>query len=197
MVTNVVPFKKKEEPLSGRSDDELMLLSSAGTREAFEELVRRHARRVVAFCAKHVGDRSFGEEMAQEIWLSVWDHRTAYRPEGKFLGWLFTLARNRVRNARRDGARFSVLAHIEDSPAEALDLSPSEVDRLLMAERRARVDRALSNISETLREAVILRFAQELPYDEVARVLETSESTARSRVFHGLRELRRRLRGES
>ena len=137
MATNVVPLRRKEERLEGRLDDELMLLCSAGTREAFEELVRRHARRVLAFCAKHVGHRSLGEEMAQEIWLSVWDHRAGYRPEGKFLGWLFTLARNRVRNARRDRANCSMLAPTKDSPAEAPDLTPSEVDRLLIADGRS------------------------------------------------------------
>jgi RNA polymerase sigma-70 factor (ECF subfamily) len=134
--------------------------------------------------------------MAQEIWLSVWDHRADYRPEGKFLAWLFTLARNRVRNAHRDAARASAIRGAAPNDAEPPDLSPTELDRLLVKERRARVDRALSNLGDTLREAVVLRFAMELPYDDLARVLDTNESTARSRVFHGLRELRRRLRGD-
>ena len=198
-MTNVVPFVKKDEHLPGKSDDELMLLSSREISPAFEELVRRYARRVLGFCVKHVGDHQVGEEMAQEIWLSVWDHRSDYRPEGKFVVWLFTLARNRVRNARRDNARRPAAQHDGDSATalvQAADLSPSELDRLLAIERRSRIDRALAGVSENFREAILLRFGDELPYEEIARILETNESTARSRVFHGLRELRRHLKGD-
>jgi RNA polymerase sigma-70 factor (ECF subfamily) len=199
MTGDVVPFVKKGQELTNRSDDELMMLSSQGVREAFAELVRRYARRVLGFFVKHVGDRQLGEEMAQETWLSVWAHRAEYRPEGKFVQWLFTLAHNRSRNLKRDRAR-RAMAKIDGDPAPAIeraaDLSPNELDRLLIVERRARVDRALAGIPENLREAVLLRFTEELPYEDVARVLGTNESTARSRVFHGIRDLRRRLRGE-
>ncbi len=199
MRTNVVPFAKKGEALPGRPDDELMLLASRGLQAAFEELVRRHSRRLLGFCAKHVGSPAAGEDLAQEIWLAVWDHRASYRPEGRFVVWLFTLAKNRIRNLRRDGARRPLSP--DDAPTPLLerapDLSPSDLDRLVIAERRSRLDRAVASVPENLREAILLRFTEELPYEEVARILDTNESTARSRVFHGIRDLRRRLRGES
>jgi len=199
MSTNVVPLsKKKGEPLTSRSDDELMLLSSRGVHAAFEEIVRRHARRLLGFCAKHTGGQGAGEDVAQEIWLAVWDHRADYRMEGRFASWLFTFAKNRIRNVRRDVARRPrVAGDAGVILARAPDLSPSDLDRLVIAERRSRLDRALANVPANLREALLLRFTEELSYEEVARVLETNESTARSRVFHGIRDLRRRLRGES
>lgn len=198
MFLSVVPFAKKAEDLESRSDDDLMLLSARGVSAAFEVLVRRYARRVVHYCRKEVGDPQVGEEIAQEVWLSVWDHRQAYRPEGKFVVWLFTLLRNRIRNVRRDRARRPGQSEDSDSVlAQIAAVSPAEADRLIAAERRARLDRALGGISDPLREAVLLRFAEELPYEEMARVLETNESTVRSRVFHGIRELRRRLKGMS
>ena len=64
MRTNVVPFAKKGEALPGRPDDELMLLASRGLQAAFEELVRRHSRRLLGFCAKHVGSPAAGEDLA-------------------------------------------------------------------------------------------------------------------------------------
>ena len=199
MSTNVVPFTKKGEPLPSRSDDELMLLSSRGLHAAFEALVQRHARRLLGFCTKHAGSKALGEDLAQEIWLAVWDHRTDYRPDGRFVVWLLTLARNRIRNIRRDSARRP--APPDGDPAAILsrapDLAPSDLDRLVVAEQRSRLDRAVACVPENLRAAVLLRFTEELPYEDVARILETNESTARSRVFHGIRDLRRRLRGES
>ena len=199
MTSNIASFTKKAEPLLARSDDDLMLLSSRGLHAAFETLVRRHGRRLLGFCVKHAGAGGVGEELAQEIWLAVWDHRRDYRPEGRFVVWLFTLARNRVRNAQRDVARRPNVP-IDGDPdlvlARAPDLAPSELDRLVVAERRARLESALATVPENLREALVLRFTEELPYEDVARILDTNESTARSRVFHGIRDLRRRLRGE-
>lgn len=200
MSANVVPFERKPASIAERGDDDLMLLAAAGARGAFEELVRRHAGRLFGFCVKHCADRNVGEEMAQELWLSVWAHRKEYRPEGKFVVWLFTLARNRLRNAARDGSRRPGSLAFDDAAQEGLDpkdLSPNDLDRLIAHERQVRVARALASVPQNLREAVVLRFGEELPYEDVARILDTNESTARSRVFHGLRELRRRLRGES
>jgi RNA polymerase sigma-70 factor, ECF subfamily len=193
----VVPIPKKEEPLGRRSDDELMLLAAAGVRGAFEALCARHAGRLLGFCVKSVGDRAAGEELAQELWLSVWGHRRDYRPEGKFVVWLFTLARNRLRNAARDRGRRPSWGGDEALALGHEAVAPSELDALIAQERQARLTRALAAVSPTLREAIVLRFAEELSYDEIARIVGTNESTARGRVFHGLRELRRRLRGES
>lgn len=190
----ILPFERQSGSLRDRSDDDLMLLASGGMREAFEELIRRHAERVVAFCTKSVGNASLGEEMAQEVWLSVWDQRSNYRAEGKFVVWLFTMARNRVRNAFRERTLTQAPDGVTHDPP---DSSPSELDKLIAEERRVRLDDALARLSPALREAVILRFAHELPYVEIARVVATNESTARSRVFHGLRDLRRRLGGGS
>lgn len=194
MGAEILPFERQTGSLRDRLDDDLMLLASGGTREAFEELIRRHAARVVALCTKSVGSASLGEEMAQEVWLSVWDQRSNYRAEGKFVVWLLTMAKNRVRNVHRERTRKQAPDELTHDPP---DLSPSGLDELIAKERRARLDAALARLSPALRDAVILRFAHELPYVEIARVAATNESTARSRVFHGLRDLRRRLRGGS
>lgn len=189
MSSNVVSFRPKE-PIPA-TDDDLMARSAAGDRLAFETLVRRYARRLLGYCIKQTASPHAGEEMAQEVWLAVWDHRATYRPEGRFVVWLFTLAKNRGRNARRAELR---RAPVSDLDAETPDASPDHLERLLVGEEHARVSRALLGVSENLREAIVLRFTGELPYDAIARVLETNESTARSRVFHGLKELRRRLK---
>lgn len=196
MVPEIVRLPQRGEPLEGRADDELMVLSARGLREAFETLVRRHARRVIGFCAKHLGDLARGEEMAQDVWLSVWNHRAEYHPEGKFVVWLFTLARNRLRNAGRDAKAQKRATPARADADEAVDLSPNALDRMLVEERRARVERSLAHVSDDLREAMNLRFAADLSYAEVARIQSVGESTARARVFQGLKELRRRLRGE-
>jgi RNA polymerase sigma-70 factor (ECF subfamily) len=68
--------------------------------------------------------------------------------------------------------------------------TPKQIDQLLLEERRHRVHDALSRLPERMREALVLRYAQELRYDEMAAILRIGESTLRSRVHHGLRLLR-------
>jgi len=68
--------------------------------------------------------------------------------------------------------------------------SPTQIDRLLVEERQRRVRDALSRLPASMREALLLRYAEGLAYDEMAAVLGTGESTLRSRVHHGLRLLR-------
>src|SRR5690349_16545860 len=87
-----------DAPPEERPDDELMTLSQAGMREAFEVLVRRHALRAIQACARMVGDRELGAELAQQTWVSIWTHREHFRAEGRFVPWLVAAARNQCRN---------------------------------------------------------------------------------------------------
>jgi RNA polymerase sigma factor (sigma-70 family) len=171
-----------------RSDDELMTLAQAGMRDAFAVLVKRHATRVIRVCSKLVNDAALGEELAQETWLAVYAARAKYHAEGRFVVWLLTAARNRCRNHLRHH-RVTRL-HREVLQSEPAVLSDDQVERLLREERGRRVHDALAHLPERLREALILRYAEDLRYDEMAEVLAVGESTLRSRVHHGLRQLR-------
>lgn len=175
--------------LPDRGDDELMALAQAGLRDAFATLVERHAERLVHVCSAFVHDSAAGAELAQETWVAIWAQRSQYRAEGRFVVWLITAARNRCRNhVRRHGI---ARRHAEQAATDVLDPpSPDQIDRLLLEERRRRVRDALSRLPERMHEALVLRYAEELRYDEMAEVLHIGESTLRSRVHHGLRLLR-------
>lgn len=180
-----------EGALSERSDDELMALSRAGLRPAFATLVERHATRLVACCARFVGDAQLGRELAQDTWVLVWQGRDKYRSEGRFLPWLVTVARNHCRNELR--RRQVTHARRAELSMEAPAPSDLQLDALLDEERRSRVRRALAELAAPQREALLLRFAEGLRYDEMTTVTETSESTLRSRVHHGLKALKQKL----
>lgn len=178
--------------LPDRGDDELMTLAQAGAREAFQVLVERHAERLARSCARFVNDVATGDELAQETWVAVWAGRARYRGEGKFLVWLLTAARNRCRNhLRHTGTVEQHARHAE--LADPTSASPQQIDALLLDERRRRVRAALGHVPDRIREAIVLRFAEDLDYAEMAEMLDAPESTLRSRVHHGLRMLRELL----
>lgn len=180
-----------EAALTERSDDELMRLSCAGLRRAFAVLVERHALRVVNSCARFVNDAQLGRELAQDTWVLVWQGRQKYRGDGSFVAWLVTVARNHCRNElrRRRVVRSYERSEVDEDAAQ----SARQLERLLVEERRRRVRAALAELSGPLREALLLRYAEDLRYDEIANVVGAGESTLRSRVHHGLKSLKDKL----
>ncbi len=131
-------------------------------------------------------------ELAQETWIAIWTQRAHYRGEGRFVLWIITAARNRCRNyLRRHGSRRNPES---PSPPDGTEIpSPNQIDELLLEERRRRVRGALARLPQRIREALLLRYGDELAYDEMADVLGIGASTLRSRVHHGLRLLRNLL----
>lgn len=170
-----------------------MTLAQAGAREAFAVLVERHALRVVETCSRFAGDRNAGVELAQATWAGIWEHRFRYRSGSDFVVWLITAARNRCRNDLR--GRAVARRHVTATTALGAAPSPGQIDQLLVEERRRQVHEALGQLPAATREALVLRFGEDLRYDQMAEVVGTGESTLRSRVHHGLKQLRDLLKG--
>jgi RNA polymerase sigma-70 factor (ECF subfamily) len=176
------------EELAARSDCELMELASAGSTASLGEIVRRHRRHLRAFCASACGDRAAGDDMAQEVFMDLWRARARYKPSGQFRAYLYTLARNRCRTFHRRRPSAAPPPITEELPA-------IQLEAILADERGRRLDTAIAALTPKLRDAVLLRFRAELDYPEVARVLEKSEATVRSRIFLAVKALRQALDG--
>lgn len=192
-----VPLLASADVLAERNDDDLMLLAAAGREEAFAHLVERHMPQLLRYCCKQVCDTKRGEEIAQDSWLKLWAYRMRYQPQGKFRILLYTTARNLCRNHARNSARRS--RWFSDLPAPTLGGSmdqPSQLDALIAREKATRIQDAMASLKPKLREALVLRFDQGLEYEEIAVIVGRSESTVRSRIFHGLKKLKSRIEGE-
>jgi RNA polymerase sigma-70 factor (ECF subfamily) len=179
----LVPFPKPDGALPSRTDDDLMRLAAVGVGEAFEMLVKRHQGAVRGFCARMCGGSATGDDVAQEVFVELWRSRARYEPRGRFRPYLFLIARTRCLNAirsRRDEA---------DAGADLVQPG-TELEAILERERARRVQHKLAQLPAKLREALLLRYAAGFDYEEMARLLERSPSTVRSRVFHGLLRLR-------
>lgn len=196
-MSKVIPLKPRPEParaapLAERSDDELMLLARAESKAALATLAERHVGRLTSFCAKQLGEVAAAEDVVQETWIRVWAHRKEYRPQGKFLVLLYTTARNLCRNHARGARRRERWLPSLAAPADldgVVDERPDHVEALIARELQGDVHRALGELPEPMREALLLRFGEGLAYEDVAAIVGASESTVRSRVFHGLKRL--------
>jgi RNA polymerase sigma-70 factor (ECF subfamily) len=193
------PRPAADGTLEARDDDALMALAAADHRLAFELLVTRHLGPLSGFCAKFLGSRRAGEEIAQDVLVDAWSRRRSYRPEGRFRTFLLTVARarclNRLRDDRRRWFRAPPLA---DEPEDRVEVAAEgcQLEGLLARERQRRVRAALLELPAKQREAVLLRFDHGLDYAEIARIVGRAEGTVRSNVFHALEALRGQLNTE-
>jgi RNA polymerase sigma-70 factor (ECF subfamily) len=180
---------RRERPLAERSDDELMLLSCAGEKTAFAELLRRHQRAVRNYCARVCRDSSIAEDVAQEVFVKLWQSRGNYVPQGRFRSYLFVIAVNRCNNQLRP--RKGQLVPLDGLASEGT--APLQLDELIAGERSARLYALVEKLPIEQRRAITLKFAAELDYSEIAHAVQRSEATVRSRVFFALQRLRKVL----
>lgn len=175
---------------------ELMMRVKEGDQLAFRELVELHQYAVVGTVAKMLGNGAEAEDIAQQVFIRLWKSAPRYEVKAKFTTFLFTITRNLVFNETRRKQRrkeHSLEEQEENSFSEMSDQSTAAPDDdLLKAELRAQIDRAIESLPEKQRMAVILRRYENMPYEQIADVLELSVSAVKSQLFRArgtLREL--------
>jgi RNA polymerase sigma-70 factor (ECF subfamily) len=184
--------------MADRDDVELMRLAGGGDERAFEELVERHQNLVIGTVAKMLGGAEGAEDIAQQVFVRVWQSAPRYRPDAKFTTWLLTIVRNLVFNETRRRRRgfFQPFENDDGSVPDIRDVSvrdaAAQLDEL---ERAEAVDAAIAALPEAQRLAIILRRFEDMPYEEIAEVLKTSVPAVKSLLFRAREDLRERLKG--
>jgi len=185
-----------------RSDVQLMLDVKSGDARSFELLLQKYRTPLVNFLYRMVRDRASAEDLAQEVFLRVYRARKDYVASAKFTTWLFRIATNLALNALRDG-RYHQLEisldqrvstgdanEIEAPMLDVADRKPGIEQQLLDRDRVAMIRQAINKLPEKQRVAVLLHKYHELDYDEIARILECSESALKSLLFRAYETLR-------
>jgi RNA polymerase sigma-70 factor (ECF subfamily) len=182
-----------------RTDVQLMLDVKAGDEQSFELLLRKYRTPLVNFLYRMVRDSAVAEDLAQEVFLRVYRARKEYAPSAKFTTWMFRIATNLALNSVRDNRHHlleismdrTVNAGGDEQPAmEVPDRKPTVEQQLVERTRSALILRAVHALPEKQRAAVLLHKYQELDYDEIARILECSESALKSLLFRAYETLR-------
>jgi RNA polymerase sigma-70 factor (ECF subfamily) len=184
--------------MSEPDDVELMRLAGGGDEQAFEQLVERHQNLVIGTVAKMLGGVEGAEDIAQQVFVRVWQSAPRYRPEAKFTTWLLTIVRNLVFNETRRRRRgfFQPFENDDGSVPDIHDLSMRDASAELgERELREAIDAAIAALPEAQRMAIILRRFEDMPYEDIAEVLKTSVPAVKSLLFRAREDLRERLKG--
>ncbi|MBT8043835.1 MAG: sigma-70 family RNA polymerase sigma factor [Verrucomicrobiae bacterium] len=190
-------FVDADEASGNALDIALMMRVGDGDEQAFEQLIERHQSAVIGTVAKMLGNASDAEDIAQQVFLRIWKSAGRYQPTAKFTTFLFTITRNLVFNESRRRSRkkeYSINEREDDFHLQTTDAqTASPDDALLHDELQRAVDKAIAELPEKQRLAVVLRRYEGMPYDQIARILELSIPAVKSQLFRARNTLRESL----
>jgi RNA polymerase sigma-70 factor (ECF subfamily) len=180
-------------------DRELLARWRDGDEAAFEQLVRRHQKKVFRLLLRMMGNREEAEDVAQETFLSLHRHGRRFRGEARFSTFVYRVASNAALNRRRtlgrNRARLKKLA-LRQQAGDDLPTAPrSPEDAASGADLSSRVREALDALKPSLRLPVVLYDMEGLAYREIAEVLGVAEGTVKSRIHRARQALRAELEG--
>ncbi len=169
---------------------ELLRRCQAGDELAWEVLVRQHQGRICAIAYGYVGEQDEALDLAQDIFVRVYERLSTCEDAEKFVSWLLRIARNAcIDHLRRRKAR----PPRQDIPADDMvglrHGGPTPEDNLISSTRQRLVHRALQKLSEINREIIVLKDIQGLPLEEISGMLDLPLGTVKSRSSRARIEL--------
>ena len=163
-----------------------------------EALVEQYQYRLVRYLVALLGRRDGVDDFAQETWLRVLERGESYDGHSRFEPWLFRVARNLALDAMRKRTTFSLDSNEEDGvcslPASS---EPSPYTFAARTQDAERLARSLQTLEPVYREALVLRFQEELSLQEISAIVGAPVSTVASRIYRALATLRPQFEGET
>ena len=185
------------KPDEDAEDVRLMAAIGRGDTAALEQLIERHQSLVVGTVARMLGSNSDVEDIAQQVFIRVWRSAGRYVPRARFTTWLLKITRNLVFNELRRSRRRAYTPIQTDPQAEEIPLKDESAQApdvsLLEEELQEAIEKAIGELPETQRLALILRRYEEYSYEQIADILELSVPAVKSVLFRARSELRTRL----
>lgn len=171
--------------------DEIDAALASGDRErAFALLMTRYGDQVYRYALATTGDAQLAEEVRQQVFVEVYRDLPRFAARSPVRGWLFAVVRHRCLDATKSLRRWG-LRYKNDLPIEAELHEPEPGEQLDLSRLARLLERCLTQLAPAAREAVLLRYQQELSYDEAAEVTGDRPGTLQQRVARALPVLRR------
>jgi RNA polymerase sigma-70 factor, ECF subfamily len=183
----------KTVPISGMSDEELILLFQKGEEHVYRILVERYQERIRNLLYSIFHEQNIIEDLAQEVFIKAYQALPRFRSESTFYTWLYRIAVNKGRDEirRRKLRRFLSLQTLDEGIDNEIQMKMSVAPE--NRDDHELIALGLKTLPEKFRTAVILKDIDGLPYDEIAKIMECEVGTVKSRISRGRTMLRKAL----
>lgn len=178
------------------TDLELVNEVRGGKREAFTELMRRYQQRVYWTARRIVGNHDDADDIAQETFVKAYLALGDFRGDASFFTWLYRIAVNLSLNAIR---KQQVLGYLRQSDiiSRFLPAQDNPQKDMEFREMQSQLDSAIAALPEKQRAVFVMRYHDEMSYEEISRVLKTSVGGLKANYFHALKKVQESLKDET
>lgn len=181
-----LPHLREADRLQALELDELAARAALGDRAAFERIYNLLVDDLYSYIRGQTRNETVAEDLVANVFLKAWRSAKGYRPSSHtFRRWIFTIARNEVRDYWRASQRTLPMVEfdISDERQPEPESDPAEVRRL--------VQQALATLTEEQRQVVVLRYFSNKSHEDIATILGKREGAVRAQLMRALRQMRK------
>lgn len=175
-------------------DAQLMTAVQRGDPAAFRILVEKYKRRAYFLAVKLVGDSADASDLSQEAFIRVYNARRRYDRDRPFFSWFYAILSNLAKNhLRKRSVRSEYAAQMRSAADQALDERGAPDCIVEADETRRALWAAIEKLSFDHREIIILRHFEDMPYEDIAKLLGIPVGSVMSRLYYARKKLRELL----
>ncbi len=184
-----------------RSEQYLLELALQGDTACFGELIERWQRRIYGFICRYVGNTDEAQDLTQDTFTKAYRNLDRLADPERFSSWLYTIALNECRMRFRKRRKIQLVS-LPDEQSEAVpvplkDEAASPEAKLAVKEDVRVLREAFDKLPEEQREVILMKEYQDLKFHEISDILGVPLSTAKSRMYLGLKTLRKLMENKA
>ena len=175
--------------MNSLADNVIMLKVKAGDLDKMGLLFERYHRPLYGFLFHMTYNKEGSEDLVQQVFYKMLKYRHTFTGSGEFVHWMYSIARNTLKD--RVKSKGSRMKHENiDDMADRIGGSVTPDEQLEKKQAKAELYKAMERLSDDHREILTLSRFQELKYNEVAQILDITETAAKTRVHRAMQELK-------
>lgn len=180
-----------------QTDEKLIQELLQGNESAMEILVKRYYDLVHSFIYRNTSDYNIAYDITQDVFIKMMKNIDKYQIEnGKFKSWLLKIAVNTTKDYFRTNI-YKQRTQSHDISNQEIEDTTNVVDILSKKEEAIKIKEAIENLPKLQKEAVILKYYNDLKIKEISYITGKNENTIKSRLFNGVKNLKRLLGGDN
>jgi RNA polymerase sigma-70 factor, ECF subfamily len=187
----------KEKKTSELSDEDLIRRFQDGDIYAFDAIVNRYKNQLLNFAYRFLNNLEEAEDVVQETFLRIFRNKHAYRQIAKFSTWVYTitgnLAKTELRKRKRRKYVYISDMGFDDKDYEIEDIQANTEKEVESLFQEKYIQKAIQELSPRFRQVILLVDVQELPYEEVSKIMHVPLGTVKSRVNRARLKLQAKL----
>jgi len=177
-----------------KSDIELVNEFKNGNTSAFDEIVRRYQKRVYSLARKILANHDDADDVAQEVFVKLFYSLHDFKGESSLFTWIYRITINECNNILR---KKKVRDFVQiDEIANLLKFGQTPEQELLEKERRDLIERAVEKLPPKQRAIFVMRFFEDLDYEQISKILNKPIGTLKANYFHAVKKIQKFIKDE-